>query len=144
MEPLTLRVAIEKGQPPKFLWRQLAYAMKRAKDGRYVVTFAAEEETRSAAQNKAFHKMLEPWCAEGHDIEDLKDDLLREVFGLREKVNAITGEVTHVLAEPHTSKLTKQQFSLLMERSVQIAADCGVRLELPSEYRERITRELAG
>jgi hypothetical protein len=93
---------------------------------------------RSDRQNRAFHACITPWAlSEGHNIEDLKDDILREVFGLREKVNAITGEVTHVLAEPHTSKLDTAKFAHLMERTVEIAAGCGVILELPDEYNAR-------
>lgn len=90
---------------------------------------------RSDAQNRAFHACITPWAAEeGHNIEDLKQDILREVFGELETVNAITGEVKKVLAEPHTSKLDTVKFSVLMERTVELAAGCGVILLLPDEY----------
>jgi len=90
---------------------------------------------RSDRQNRAFHACITPWALEeGHNIEDLKADILREVFGELEAVNAITGEVKKVLAEPHTSKLDTQKFAHLMERTVEIAAGCGVVLQLPDEY----------
>jgi len=134
---------LERGKPNPYLRAQLLALFQQLKDGEFRMVISDEPEPRSAAQNRALHKMLEPWCKEGHDIEDLKDDLLRAVFGLREKVDAITGEVTHALAEPHTSKLSKAQFSELMQRAVQIAAECGVWLELPDEYRERVERKSA-
>jgi hypothetical protein len=93
---------------------------------------------RSTEQNSAFHAMIMPWAlSEGHDIEDLKDDCLGAVFGYSETVNAVTGEVKMVLAKPHTSKLTVAEFNELMERTAEIAARCGVVLELPDEYKTR-------
>jgi hypothetical protein len=92
---------------------------------------------RSLDQNAALHAMLTPWCLEGHLMDDLKRDVLRAVFGTREVVNAITGELEVVLAKPHTSKLNTQEFAFLMERAVEIAAECGVILELPDEYNAR-------
>lgn len=134
---------LERGTPRPFIKPWLLHLFAQLWDGEYRLVVTDEPEPRSSAQNRALHKMLEPWCREGHDIEDLKDDLLRHVFGLREKVDAVTGEVTVVLAEPHTSKLTKSQFSELMKRAVEIAAECHVRLELPDEYRERTERRSA-
>ena len=90
---------------------------------------------RSDVQNRAFHACITPWAhEEGHNIEDLKRDILAAVFGELEVVNAITGEVKKVLAEPHTSKLDTVKFSILMERTVELAAGCGVILQLPDEY----------
>src|SRR5687767_330878 len=66
---------------------------------------------RSDAQNRAFHACITPWAAEeGHKIEDLKRDVLREVFGVREVENVITGEIQTELVKPHTSKLNVQEF----------------------------------
>jgi hypothetical protein len=143
MREIQIAVTVEKGHPRPYFYEQLARAFTAAKDGDLIVTIAKADEKRSDAQNRALHRMLEPWCAEGHEIEDLKDDLLRAVFGERETVDAITGEVKKVLAEPHTSKLSKRKFSELMERAVHIAAECGVYLELPDEYRERTERKTA-
>lgn len=106
------------------------------------IEFRKRRTKRSDKQNRAFHAMITPWALdEGHNIEDLKDDLLEAVFGLRETVNLVTGEVKHVLAEPHTSTLNTQQFAHLMERAVEIAAGCGVILELPDEYNARKKQE---
>ena len=132
---------LERGKPKPFLRPWLLSVFAGLKDGRYRLVITDEEESRSAAQNKALHVMLEPWADEGHDIEDLKDDVLRAVFGEREVVDAITGEIKKVLVEPHTSRLSKRKFSILMERAAQIAAECGVLLELPDEYRQRIEDE---
>jgi hypothetical protein len=58
-----------------------------------------------------------------------------------EHTNPITGEVTMVLREPHTSKLPRTKYSELIERTLDIAAGCGHVLEAPSEYRQRKERE---
>ncbi len=119
--------------------RQQINYCKRALAGQPVdVMIAKQGHMRSKLQNAAIHAMLTPWAREeGHRIEDLKRDLLRAVFGEIEHVNPITGEVEKVLAEPHTSKLNRAQFSELIERSLDIAAECGFVLIAPNEYRER-------
>lgn len=90
-------------------------------------------------QEKGFHAMIAPWAkAEGHQVDDLKRDLLRHVFGEREHVNPITGEVVMVLREPHTSKLSRAKYSELIERTLEVAGACGVVLVAPHEWtRER-------
>ncbi|MGE3278041.1 MAG: hypothetical protein AB7O67_23260 [Vicinamibacterales bacterium] len=104
-------------------------------EGDYLYFSLDEAKTRD--QEKGFHAMIAPWArAEGHRIEDLKRDLLGEIFGYREHVNRFTGEVTMVLREPHTSRLSKRQYSELIERSIEIAAGCNVVLIAPDEYRE--------
>lgn len=119
-----------------------ASLLHMASGQRYVVTVELMKEKRSDRQNRALHALLSPWAdSEGHDIDDLKRDVLREVFGTREVVNAVTGEIEHVLVQPHTSKLNTEQFAFLMNRAVEIAAECGVLLELPDEYRQRIEDE---
>jgi hypothetical protein len=144
MTEYALTFAVEQHKPKSFLRPWLLAVFQELKDGDYTLTLDKAERRRSLKQNAALHKMLEPWCKEGHDIEDLKDDLLEAVFGYREVVNAITGEVKQVLAEPHTSKLTVEQFSHFMNRAVEIAAEvCGVILELPDEYRIRTERKSA-
>lgn len=90
---------------------------------------------RTDKQNKALHAMLGPWCEEGHYMDDLKRDVLRQVFGTREVTNAITGDVQLELAQPHTSRLTVREFCFLMEQACVIAAECGVILQLPDEYK---------
>jgi hypothetical protein len=93
---------------------------------------------RSDRQNRAFHACITPWSRdEGYPMEDLKRDLLIEVFGSREVTSPITGAVVLVPKEPHTSTLSTAQFAELMERTVEIAAGCGIVLELPDEYKAR-------
>lgn len=102
------------------------------------VEIRERRKKRSLAQNNGFHAMVTPWAAEeGHRIEDLKRDLLREVFGVLEVENTVTGEIQTVLAKPHTSKLTVQEFCFFMEQTVVLAAEnAGVILKLPDEYKE--------
>lgn len=93
---------------------------------------------RTRQQEKGFHAMISPWArAEGHTIDDLKRDLLAEIFGLREHVDVLTSVVVMVLREPHTSKLSKAQYNELIERTLEIAARCGHELIPPSEWRAR-------
>ena len=49
------------------------------------LTIGEAEQRKTRLQEKGFHAMITPWAkAEGHAIEDLKRDLLAEIFGLRE------------------------------------------------------------
>jgi hypothetical protein len=89
---------------------------------------------RSLRQNRGFHAMLQPWVREGYPIDELKRDLLMAVFGTAEMVSPVTGEVRLVPCEPHTSTLSVRQFSELIERTLEIAAECGVILQAPDEY----------
>lgn len=94
-----------------------------------------QRQKRSGRQNRAFHAMVSPWAkGEGHRIDDLKHDLLREVFGTVESVSLVTGEVRQMLAEPHTSKLSVGQFCELIDRTLEIAAEHGYLLTAPDEY----------
>ena len=114
-----------------------AYYRRKFKGCEVAITIEDKAIAKTRLQEKGFHSCLKPWVAEGHRIDDLKHFLLKEIFGTRESVNPITGEVVIVLAEPHTSKLSKAQYSELIERTLEIAAGCGVILEAPSEYKAR-------
>lgn len=122
--------------------QQRAYC-KRKLAGKCVDVMIAEQGLlKSRLQECGFHAMISPWAKdEGHNIDDLKDDLLREIFGTREHTNPITGEVSLVLREPHTSKLSRAKYSELIERTLEIAGECGVILEAPNEYRQRKEKE---
>lgn len=121
--------------------QQRAYCKKKHAGEPIEVLIAPVGLMKSRKQEAGFHAMIAPWARdEGHRIEDLKRDLLRHVFGEVEHVNPITGEVEKVLSEPHTSKLSRAKYSELIERTLEIAAECGVILEAPSEYRERKER----
>lgn len=102
------------------------------------VMIAPQGRVKTRNQQAGFHAMITPWAREeGHRIDDLKRDLLRAVFGETEYTSLITGEVSMVLTEPHTSTLNRAQYSELIERSLEIAAECGVVLIAPQEFRER-------
>lgn len=126
----------------EFPQQQRAYC-KRKFAGKCVDVMVAEHGLmKSRLQESGFHAMITPWAkGEGHRIDDLKRDLLSEVFGTIEHTNPINGEVTLVLREPHTSKLSRAKYSELIERTLEIAGECGVILEAPNEYRERKERE---
>jgi hypothetical protein len=90
---------------------------------------------RTLDQNAGFHAMITPWAQqEGHDIDELKRDLMGEIFGWLEVASLVTGEVKYVPRIPHTSDLDTEQFSLLIERTLEIAARCGVYLVSPAEW----------
>ncbi len=112
-----------------------AYCQSRFAGQLVDVVVAPQGHRKTRLQECGFHAMLTPWAREeGHRIEDLKVDVLRAVFGEIEHTNPITGEVTKVLAEPHTSKLNRAQYSELIERTLEIAAECGFVLVAPHEY----------
>jgi hypothetical protein len=120
---------------PDFPGQMVAYC-KKAYAGQCVdVWIAPAGHLKSRLQEKGFHAMIQPWArSEGHQIDDLKRDLLRAIFGEREHTNPITGEIVMVLREPHTSKLSRAKYSELIERTLEIAAECGVILVAPNEW----------
>lgn len=125
-----------------FPQRQRAYCKAKMAGQCVDVIITPQGELKSRLQEKGFHAMITPWAREsGQAIDSLKRDLLGEIFGWQEHVNTITGEVRMELREPHTSKLSRAKYSELIERSADIAAECGFILELPHEYRERKERE---
>jgi hypothetical protein len=124
--------------------QQRAYCRKKFAGKCVDVLIAEQGLLKSRLQEMGFHAMITPWAkSEGHQIDDLKRDLLRAVFGEREHTNPITGEVVMVLREPHTSKLSRAKYSELIERTLEIAGECGVLLEAPNEYRQRKAKEAA-
>lgn len=90
---------------------------------------------RSLRQNSGFHAMVTPWARdEGHQIDELKRDLLAEIFGTEEYVSPVNGKVKSVPAKKHTSSLSVQEFCVLIEETMRIAAECGYILISPEEY----------
>ena len=125
-----------------FPQRQRAYCKAKLAGQCVDVIITPQGDLKSRLQECGFHAMISPWAREsGQAIDSLKRDLLGEIFGWQEHVNVITGEVRMELREPHTSKLSRAKYSELIERSADIAAECGYVLELPHEYRERKERE---
>lgn len=123
--------------------QQMRAYCKRKLAGQCVdIIIAPQGALKTRLQENGFHAMITPWAREdGLPIDDLKRDLLREIFGEREHINPITGAVEMVLREPHTSTLSRTKYNELIERTLDIAAGCGFVLEAPHEYRERKQRE---
>jgi hypothetical protein len=95
---------------------------------------------RTLDQNSALHVLLTQWAyEEGHEVDDLKRDLLGTVFGWSEKASPLTAQ--RLPLKPHTSDLSVEEMSFLIERTLQLAAECGVHLESPGEYKERKQRD---
>jgi len=114
--------------------KQVAAFLSKMPDGDVIIAIAPKGAKRSKPQNDGFHAMITPWARDGgHDITDLKRDLLGTVFGWKDSPLS----ETRVPIIEHTSDLTVEQFSELMERTVIIAAQLPspVILTLPSEYR---------
>lgn len=108
--------------------------------GAEVVIFVADKGwLKTRQQEKGYHAMLRPLCVEkGWHIEDVKDYMLGKVFGVTQ--SKIDGR--EILVEPHTSALSKAQYSELIERTLEIAAtEFETWLEAPSEWTERKERE---
>lgn len=99
------------------------------------ITEAGQEKSRK--QEKGFHAMVSPWAKDrGWRLDALKQFLLKEIFGTHTFVDPRTGEELQLLAEPHTSALTRRQYAELIERTMEIAAEDGVYLMAPDEYRK--------
>lgn len=113
--------------------RQLAGLLAKVKDGTdVVIELHAVERRRTAAQNDYFWAAIVPWAKdEGHNPDDLKRDILGTVFGWKDSP---LGE-TRVPLKPSSSSLTVEEFSELIERMVEIAADTGYIIQLPQEYK---------
>jgi hypothetical protein len=122
--------------------QQRAYCRRKLAGQCIDVIVAPQGHAKTRSQECGFHSMIAPWARdEGHRIDDLKRDLLRAIFGEQEHTNPITGEVTMVLREPHTSKLNRAQYRELIERTLDIGAECGVVLIAPNEYKELKEKE---
>lgn len=98
------------------------------------ITVRAGEEPKTRRQERGFHAMIQPWAkAEGHRIDDLKLDLLGEIFGWSEAKSPLSGRMMPI--EMHTSTLSKKKYSELIERTLEIAAGCNFVLKAPDEWR---------
>lgn len=100
-----------------------------------VITEAGQQKTR--LQEKGFHAMVAPWAKHrGWRVDDLKQFLLKRIFGTHEFADPTTGEVYYLLAEPRTSQLTRRQYSELIEGAMELAAEDDFILIAPDEYRK--------
>lgn len=97
----------------------------------------AFREKRSGRQNRALHVLVSLWARErGWAVETLKQFVLGRTFGWLEFTDPQSGEVLKVLAEPHTSSLSMAQFCVLIETVLELAAEDGVWLQSPDEWRK--------
>jgi hypothetical protein len=104
------------------------------------VTIAKQGALKTRLQEKGFHAMISPWANEaGININDLKTDLLGEILGWSETPSPLTGRLLPL--QQHTSKLSRTDYSKLIEQTMVIAAHYGYVLEAPNEYRERKEKE---
>lgn len=122
--------------PPQFKARVRELAGEKGADVELTLTPAGQNKTR--LQEKGFHAMVAPWARERKErIDYLKQWLLAEIFGTHLFAVPGTDEVIEVLAEPHTSKLTRRQYCDLIEGAMEIAATKdGFYLVAPDEYRK--------
>lgn len=99
------------------------------------ITIRAGEEPKTRRQERGFHAMIQPWAKQGgHRIDDLKYDLLGAIFGWSAAKSPLSGRM--LPNELHTSKLSKKQYSELIEGTLEIAASCGFVLKAPDEWRQ--------
>lgn len=121
---------------PAQLIAYLKHLYAKTGDGAISARFYPLRSQRSDRQNRAFHALVTPWAKErGWTVDQLKDVLLGIAFGTIETVAPVTGEVTRVLAEPHSAQLDVTQFAHLIEEVLRVAAEDGYWLQAPDEYR---------
>jgi hypothetical protein len=101
-----------------------------------IVTIVDADSAKTRRQERGFHACISPWAKQkGWDADHLKQFLLARVFGTFVFIDPGTGEEFRILTEPHTSRLTKRQYSELIDRTMDIAAEDGVILIPPDEWR---------
>lgn len=122
---------------PKFAHPGQAYAYLRQYANSLIAgQFFPFRGKRSDRQNRAVHVLISLWGKErGWHPDTLKQFVLGRIFGWLEFVDPLSGEVIKVLAEPHSSKLPMDKFCLLIEGVLTLAAEDGVWLQSPEEYR---------
>lgn len=107
------------------------------------VTITEAGQDKTAAQVRGFHAMIAPWARQrGESLDVVKQLCLREAFGTIEVVHPGTGLVFDVLAEPHTSKLSRAKYAHLIETAIQLAAEDvpSCILQPPDAYRQERAR----
>ncbi len=126
----------ERGRP-SFAHPGQGYAWLKQYAGQLIAgQFFPFRAKRSDRQNRAAHVLLHAWAKErGWAVDTLKQFVLGKVFGWLEFADPFSGEVMRVLAEPHTSKLDMAKFCTLIESVLELAAEDGVWLQAPDEYR---------
>jgi len=129
----------------EFTKQQRAYCLKVFGAGACLdVEIREHRDKRSDRQNKALWALLSEWCRQseqGWRPDELKDAMLGIVFGTVERVQPITGAIVKVNAEPHSSTLNVTKFTALIEAVLEYAAEDGVFLTAPDEFRKAKERE---
>ena len=116
----------------------MAVCKRRYAYQRIEVEIRRRDVKRSDRQNRYLHAALTQWGHElGYHVDELKSELLALVFGTREVVSPITGQVRQVLNKPHTSKLSVRDCNTLIEFLVIEAAKTGCVIDLPDEWRAK-------
>ena len=93
------------------------------------------EDDHSSLQRKGYHAMIEPLAkARKWSKPALKLYFLGRIFGWYETEDFTTGEVFRVPKKPHTSDLSKRDYSTLIEMTVVLAAQDGFELIPPSDW----------
>lgn len=98
---------------------------------------------RSVQANAAFHACLFEWAAakglSGKAAEEwvdqVKDDLLALRWGYIVRQNQFTGEITKSLVKPHTSTLTRPEFTEIFDLAAQQASEDHFVMTMPDEYK---------
>lgn len=117
--------------------QQIAYCRSKFAGECVEVEVRLQASKRSNRQNRALWALIGEWAKErGHEPDDLKDVMLGIAFGHLEHVMPITGEIRQVLAKPHSSRLNVHEFCHLIEEVLRVAAEDGVFLLAPDEYRK--------
>jgi hypothetical protein len=94
----------------------------------------SNKKPRSLNQNDLWHKWIDLMAKEaGSSPDDMKIDVKRNILGMKESVNALTGEITY--HDYSSAKLTKEQFSRLMIQTQVIASQYyGLSLPTPEDF----------
>jgi hypothetical protein len=120
-----------------FRAQQIAFCKARLAGQCVEVEVRPQATKRSDRQNRALWALLQSWAKErGWQPDELKDVMLGIAFGHIEKTAPVTGEVRLVLAKPHSSHLSVFEFCHLIEEVLRVAAEDGVVLMAPDEYRK--------
>ena len=122
----------------RFQHPKQAHAYLKRYAGELIVgQFYPVRAKRSDRQNRAAHVLLLAWARErGWAVDALKQFVLGRVFGWLEFPDPQSGEVLKVLAEPHSSTLSVGQFVEFIDQILVLAAEDGVWLQAPDEYRK--------
>ena len=112
-------------------WRKQFDAYLSQFEGHEVeVSVRKRKSKRSLKQSAFLHAAIKPWADElGYTVEELKLALLGECFGYH-TVRGVSMPV-----KLHTSQLNTQEFCDLTELMMQKAAEDGVLILAPDEFR---------